>query len=860
MPKGPDWPARLDVRALLKDGWRPTPFREFVVKIHSRCNLACSYCYMYEMADQSWRTQPRRMADATIDAVARRIAEHVESNGLSRIELILHGGEPLLAGPASLRHAVTAVRKAVGGGVTVGASLQTNGILLDSEFLELFAELGVRVSVSLDGDEEGHDRHRRAPNGSGSHRRVVTGLERLLEPRYRHLFAGFLSTIDLRNDPVTTYEALLDFGPPSLDFLLPHGTWDSPPPRAVAAASTASSDAPYGDWLVRVFDRWYKAPESETRVRLFNEIIRMVFGRPSRMESVGLSPFAAAVIETNGAIEQVDTLKAAYEGAPRTPLHVSRDSLDEALMLPSFAARQIGLRALSDECLDCDLVRICGGGLYPHRYRAGSGFANPSVYCRDLFRLISHIATTVRRDFSDLRKSGRQRIEIKGSDERNRVINPSRHTVPEKVFLEMAVGGGGAEAVGALQAAQRSKRLLLLRGARDHAMRIDPDRAGPVREAYRLIAAVQRADPGAARAVLDYPTVAASALRALQNLSGESPDLRACADRLGAIAAAAAIRAGFPAAVELPATAGRVVLPSLGAATVAGGDRVVVRSGPDGAAVGPVELPATLDEDGPGWTALYRLTAEHEGVPVGFALDELDPDRMPGADLASRPLTDEELARWRTRLDAAWALLVDGHRAVADEVRSLITVLTPLTAPPAGESSATSKQALGNVGVSTPRDVQGLAVTLAHEVQHVKLTALIDLVPLTLPDDGGRYYAPWREDPRPLAGLLQGAYAHLGVVAFWRRERATGNAGAAGRADVEFARWRTATAQAISTLLESGRLTDAGEAFVTVMGRTLEAWCAEPVPADAEERAAAAADRHLARWRERPDGETVTVR
>ncbi|WP_243725404.1 HEXXH motif domain-containing protein [Actinomadura rubrisoli] len=393
----------------------------------------------------------------------------------------------------------------------------------------------------------------------------------------------------------------------------------------------------------------------------------------------------------------------------------------------------------------------------------------------------------------------------------------------------------------------------------DLATRIDPDRARPVREAYKLIAAVQRADPAAAQAVLGYPTVASSALRAALNLSGESPDLQVCADRLGAIAAAAAIRTGFPAAVELPATEGRVVLPSLGVVTEAGSDRVVVRSGPDGAAVGTVELPAVLEEDGPGWTALYRLAAEHEGVPVSFTLDELDPDRMPGANLASQPLTDKELARWRTTLDAAWALLVGRHRAVADEIRSLITALTPLAAPASGESSATSKEAVGNVGVSTPRDVHGLAVTLAHEVQHVKLTALIDIVSLTLPDDGSRYYAPWREDPRPLAGLLQGAYAHLGIAGFWRRERATENDDIARRAHVEFARWRTATARTISTLLESGRLTGAGEVFVTEMGRTLKVWCAEPVPADAEVQAAKAADRHLTGWRERRAGEAVLL-
>src|ERR1043166_2879062 len=54
---GSEWPAGLDIRGLLEQGWRPTPFREFVLKVHSRCNLTCDYCYIYEMADQSWRAQ-----------------------------------------------------------------------------------------------------------------------------------------------------------------------------------------------------------------------------------------------------------------------------------------------------------------------------------------------------------------------------------------------------------------------------------------------------------------------------------------------------------------------------------------------------------------------------------------------------------------------------------------------------------------------------------------------------------------------------------------------------------------------------------------------------------------------------------
>ncbi|MGI8329945.1 FxsB family cyclophane-forming radical SAM/SPASM peptide maturase [Actinomadura scrupuli] len=395
-----EWPASLDVQALLEAGWRPTPFRQFVLKIHSRCNLACDYCYMYEMADQGWRRQPRRMARPTIDRVAARIAEHARSNELPRIDVILHGGEPLLAGADHIRYAVSTVRSMVDPEVAVAFGLQTNGMLLDSTFLRMFDEFDIQVSVSLDGDEKAQDRHRRRANGQGSHHSVAAGLQRLTAPTYRHLFSGLLSAIDLDNDPVATYEALLAFEPPAMDFLLPHGNWDTPPPNRLADAA-----APYGDWLIAVFERWYRAPVRETRIRLFSEIIRLLFGRPSHSESVGLSPVAVAVVETNGSIEQVDTLKSAYEGASNTALHISRDSFDSALLLPAIAARQIGHRALAADCRVCPVQRVCGGGLYTHRYRSGSGFANPSVYCRDLFRLIDHIQGALQKDVAALKRT-----------------------------------------------------------------------------------------------------------------------------------------------------------------------------------------------------------------------------------------------------------------------------------------------------------------------------------------------------------------------------------------------------------------------------------------------------------------------
>jgi uncharacterized protein len=217
----------------------------------------------------------------------------------------------------------------------------------------------------------------------------------MLQDEFRHLFSGLLCTIDLSSDPIETYEALLDFPPPRVDFLLPHGTWDAPPP----GRTPDPTDTPYADWLIRVFDHWYRNPRAD--VRLFSEIMRLLLGRISPSEAVGLAPARMVVVETDGWIEQTDNLKATYHGAAATGLHVGTDPFDTALLLPGVVARQIGERGLSPTCLACPVHRVCGGGMYAHRYRSGAGFANPSVYCPDLIRLIAHIRATVRDDVGE---------------------------------------------------------------------------------------------------------------------------------------------------------------------------------------------------------------------------------------------------------------------------------------------------------------------------------------------------------------------------------------------------------------------------------------------------------------------------
>ena len=399
-----EWPA--GVLAQVPAAWRSSPFRQFIVKIASRCNLSCDYCYMYEMSDDSWRRQADRMSPETVRATAHRIAEHARAHDLAAVQVILHGGEPLMPGPGYVGTVAAVLRGTMA--ARIDLRVQTNGTLLTNPVIDVLAREEIRVGVSLDGGPHANDIHRRYANGRGSHATVARSVRRLRE-RAPHLFAGVLCTIDLRNDPVETYDAIQEFEPPAVDFLLPHGNWTTPPP----GRDPDSAAAPYGQWLTRLFDHWYAISPRRSQIRMFDELIHLMLGGQSQVETVGLAPVGLIVVNTNGDLEQVDALRSAFNGAAQTGLNVHTHDFDAALTHDAIVARQIGAAGLSPTCLQCALHRMCGGGLYAHRYKAGTGFLNPSVYCNDLTYLIQHIYRRVSGDVARLLEKTR----IVGKDE-----------------------------------------------------------------------------------------------------------------------------------------------------------------------------------------------------------------------------------------------------------------------------------------------------------------------------------------------------------------------------------------------------------------------------------------------------------
>ncbi|MGW3231384.1 FxsB family cyclophane-forming radical SAM/SPASM peptide maturase [Kitasatospora sp. NPDC001095] len=791
----------------------PLPLTQFVVKMHSRCDLACDHCYVYEHADSSWRSRPKVIADGILAKAAERIGEHAAAHRLPAVRVVLHGGEPLLAGPDRLRRAAEALRAALPPGCALDLRIHTNGVLLSRDFCALFAEQEIKVGISLDGDKAANDRHRRFADGRSSHPQVLRAVALLNEPEYRHLFVGLLCTMDVENDPAAVYRALAELRPPAVDFLLPHATWDEPPKRPAALGAT-----PYADWLLTVHRLW----ETDGRpfaVRTFESVHRTLRGFSSLTESLGLEPSDLAVLETDGTFEQADSLKTAYDGAPATGLNVFAHSLDDLARHPGIAARQSGLAGLSEACRACSVVRSCGGGLYAHRYRSddgGGSFDHPSVYCGDLMTFINGIAGS---GSSAGAPEAGVPVQAAGSSRpgAERLL-PGALTPPQ--LDELAAGYGSADTIAALGRSQLALTRAMLAAAWDAS---GQGRA----EAWALLTELDAAAPAAVDAVLAHPYARAWAACRLAG------DLPVGLGPLAALAAAAAVRAGRGDTVAVPVRGGRLHLPTLGGLAVPDGEAVVTGRA-DGFQVRASDGSVHTVLDEPRWR--IRLA---DGWTV--VLEDTDPLRDSHDHPVADRLSESELLDWTGALREAWELLGRDLPGYAEGIRAGLTTITPLRPGPTGRDvSSAARQAYGAVGIARPATAPTLALLLAHEFQHVKLGAVLDLTDLYDRGDTALYFAPWRPDPRPLEGLLQGTYAHLAVTEYWgtRTLAYDGLPGsAADRAREQFALWRRYTADAVERLASSGSLTGTGLRFADGMRATVAPWLALPLPAAAEQAA-----------------------
>lgn len=682
----------------------------FLVKVASRCNLDCDYCYIYHHADQSWRKMPRVLAEEHQSAFATSLAEYVKAESLKRVAVIFHGGEPLLIGHRALVNFAQRLRVAVGSEVEIDIGLQTNGLVLTDEALDAFEAEQIAVSLSMDGPREAHDLHRNTRKGRSSFDRVEAALERL--KRRPAIFSGVIAVIDPTVHPEVLLEYFASHGVPKIDFLLPDSHHDRPPP------GRGTDPVLYERWLIEAFDIWLdKYPQLQART--FEALLDVVSGLPSGTDAFGFGDVSLISLETDGTWHDLDVLKVAGEGATRLVGTVADTPIAAVAASDAIAAhrRILAKEGLCETCKSCDVVEICGGGSVPHRFAKGS-FDNPTVYCGEMKALVRHV-----------------RSRLDG------LLSVADPTFDEHPSFD----------IDAFELAETSAAIL---------------------DALQQAALEENVD-GFVEA-LSTMEIGAEALDI--NL------LREAARRAGTVAWQRAQRA---------TSKGTIVTDV---------DGHPIHADPDYLA------------------EVLTIAATGEALEVGR------PDAWLKKPFGTSIIFEEpEIAeKARAIVDEALSIIEAWRPAVASELRAICSAVQFVrdpTAHPDKIVSFSDNSVPGALFVSVTQgdvfiDAYDLADSLVHEYRHQKLYLFERQYPTTSP--GALVASPWRDDLRPVSGLLHAIFVFVELRRFWEHVRDKGPSRLHNRAVAQLEDTEQNLTEAFATL-STCELTTAGQQLAVIL-------------------------------------------
>lgn len=364
---------------------------EIILKVAERCNLVCSYCYYFFAGDQSYRSRPPRISSEVVERLASFLADGVRDLDLPSVKIVFHGGEPLLLRKADFEQACEILRASLQRATSLELSVQTNGVLLDAEWIEIFRRQGVTVGISIDGDQEINDRFRVDRRGRGSHSRIVEGIRLLKDAAIDSpwLEPGLLTVLNAGNDIARIYRHFVDeLGAKSVATLLPDCSRDDGIPNGRTAEE-------YGKILCDLFDMW--VANTEVKQREMHRLLAHFQKSKKGIWQGRRNP--VVVVQSDGALSMDDSYVPAQAWRERMPAgSIFADTLADWLWSEAYCELDGHYERLPGGCTECVWRNVCRGGDLENRYSRERSFDNPSIFCEGLKLFYLHVTRHLARN------------------------------------------------------------------------------------------------------------------------------------------------------------------------------------------------------------------------------------------------------------------------------------------------------------------------------------------------------------------------------------------------------------------------------------------------------------------------------
>lgn len=389
-------------------------FKYILLKLSSRCNINCKYCYWFR--DESVYQKPKILTLEAENAFLRRLSTHSAKYKIDKFSILFHGGEPMLFGKKRFNefcHKLYDVANLHS--FKLQLAMTTNGLLIDKDWIDLFKEHLILLTISIDGPEKIHDLNRVGFSGEGTYVKVVDKINFLRKEKYDF---GLLTVCNPETDPEEISRYFIeDLQWPYFDILVPDANNND----------AIKSIAPY---YIKLFDLWYDyfSPRN-IKIRLFESMCKGLLGIPSNSESIGTGLNTTFTLLTDGSLEPLDVLRIAGNGFTKTKYSVFTNELQDIQEDPLWLEVRDACFNLHPICEACTYKFPCGGGHVAHRWSNDNRYKNPSVYCNDYKKIFAHIWNRMSADLYYETSNG-EKIPIKkdvtGTDKNHNGRLPSK--------------------------------------------------------------------------------------------------------------------------------------------------------------------------------------------------------------------------------------------------------------------------------------------------------------------------------------------------------------------------------------------------------------------------------------------------
>lgn len=368
---------------------------QIVYKVAERCNINCSYCYYFNMGEDTALERPARASVAVTEQLADWLARGCAEQRIPRVKIAFHGGEPMLLRPADFDRMCAVLRERVEPVAELSFSIQTNGTIMNEAWLEVLRRHRVSVGISIDGGQVDHDRHRLDHAGRSTFAVTETtlrGLAALADGDPARLPAT-ISVLDHRVDYRETYAYLRGLGVEAMSFLLPDRNADDTEFR------DGEQPGEYGERLYELFEAWLTEDAPHIRVRFIDNALRHFLAAGPPPGSRPRKDVQVLIARSDGTVTVDDSYIPAlewYSAAPVYPLASS--TVREVLSDPIFPEIERVSQTLPEACQGCRWRGICRGGDLENRYSSETGFDNPSIYCGSYKRFYAKMCDLLERN------------------------------------------------------------------------------------------------------------------------------------------------------------------------------------------------------------------------------------------------------------------------------------------------------------------------------------------------------------------------------------------------------------------------------------------------------------------------------